>query len=73
MLVPERVTTHESVQEYLWENGDETISAAREEMADALCEAFVKRLETDERWISLRENPRFTTLAERFANKGVKL
>lgn len=70
---PENPPFFESVQEYLWENGDETISAAREEMADALCEAFAKRLETDERWISLRENPRFTTLAERFANKGVKL
>lgn len=66
---PENPPFFESVQECLWENGDETINAAREEMADALCEAFAKRLETDERWSVLRENPRFTTLVEHFADK----
>ena len=42
-------------------------------MADALCEAFVKRLEADERWSALRENPRFVVLAERFTGKGEEL
>ena len=70
---PENPPFFESVQEYLWENGDETIRAARGEMADALCEAFAKRLEADERWNSLRENPRFTTLVEHFAGKGEEL
>lgn len=70
---PENPPFFESVQEYLWENGDEAISAVRGEMADALCEAFAKRLETGERWNVLRENPRFTTLIERFANKGEAL
>ncbi|MEC4293962.1 helix-turn-helix domain-containing protein [Adlercreutzia shanghongiae] len=63
----------ESVQEYLWENGDEAINTARGEMADGLCEAFAKRLETDERWNVLCENPRFKTLVERFADKGETL
>lgn len=67
---PENPPFFESVQEYLWENGDEAISAARGEMADALCEAFVKRLEIGERWNALRENPRFKTLVECFADKG---
>ncbi len=70
---PENPPFFESVQEYLWENGDEAISAARGEMADALCEAFVKRLEIGERWNALRENPRFKTLVERFADKGEAL
>lgn len=70
---PENPPFFESVQECLWETGDEAIDAAREKSADALCAPFAKRLETDERWNALRENPRFKTLAERFANKGEEL
>lgn len=67
---PENPPFFESVQEYLWENGDEATSIAREESADALCEALVKRLATDERWSALRESPRFVAVIERFADKG---
>lgn len=70
---PENPPFFESVQECLWETGDEAIDAAREKSADALCASFAKRLETDERWNALRENPRFKTLAEHFANKGEEL
>lgn len=66
---PENPPFFESVQEYLWDESDEAAYAAREESVDALCEAFVKRLEKDERWDTLRENPRFKTLIEHFANK----
>ena len=66
---PENPPFFESVREYLWEDGDEAIDAAREESADALYASFAKRLETDERWNVLRENPRFKTLVERFADK----
>ena len=70
---PENPPFFECVQEYLWDEGDEVVEAARGEMADALCEAFVKRLEADERWSALRENPRFVVLAERFTGKGEEL
>ena len=70
---PENPPFFESVQEYLWDESDEATDAAREESADALCEAFVKRFEADERWNALRENPRFTTLIEHFADKGEAL
>lgn len=66
---PENPPFFESVQEYLWDESDEVADAAREESADALCEAFVKRLEADKRWNVLRANPRFKTLIERFTNK----
>lgn len=66
---PENPPFFECVQEYLWDEGDEVVEAARGEMADALCEAFVKRLEADERWSALRENPRFAAVVGRFADK----
>lgn len=62
---PENPPFFESVQEYLWDEGDEATDAAREESADAFCAAFAKRFETDARWSALRENPRFAAVALR--------
>lgn len=66
---PENPRFFESVQEYLWEDGDEATDAARAEMADGLCEAFMKGFETDERWNALRENPRFAAVVGHLVDK----
>lgn len=70
---PQNPPFFKSVDEFLWQNGDEEVAEARGEAAALLRSSFVSSIASNESWAAFRGNPRFNAIMRRLGEEGASV
>ncbi|WP_282191061.1 helix-turn-helix transcriptional regulator [Adlercreutzia caecimuris] len=66
---PQNPPFFKSVDEFLWQNGDEKADEARGEAAASLRSSFASSIASNESWAAFRGNPRFNAIMRRLGEE----
>lgn len=70
---PQNPPFFKSVDEFLWQSGDEEVAEARGEAAASLRSSFASSIASNESWAAFRGNPRFKAIMRRLGEEGASV
>ena len=70
---PQNPPFFKSVDEFLWQNGDEEVAEARGEASASLRSSFASSIASNESWAAFRGNPRLNEIMRRLGEEGASV